>query len=319
MITLMLKKRYTAAQFGLSLCLIIVALPAYSAGPYRLELHGGFSRTDTSSNSSSEFSVPTPQSYQSTDNYSTDSLDFSGDYYFRSIETNNGPLQEAAFLAKASTLTFSVSKSRLYNKGQSYTYRSNNYDLGYQFVAPERPWIGVVSYGGNNQSLRQTNYSLGMGRYIGRRSSVVAEYGSSHYRGTSLRFETLTIRARSLLRIGAQHYLAVSAALHRSSETSPTHGEPYRTYEFGVTYYPRDDISIALSTNGNYHLNIPYVSDDTRGYLLEANWFLNESITLGAGYETSRERANSAYPGLGYFTVIHSNADGFRLSFSWRH
>lgn len=316
----MVKKRYAAAQFGLPLCTLLVSLPAYCAGPYRLELHGGFSNTDTNSGSSSTISVPTPQSYQSTVHQATDRFGFSGDYYFRSVETSSGPLQEAAFLARAPSLMFSVSKSHMHSKGQAYTYRSeeSDYGLAYQFVAPERPWIGVVSYGTNNQSSRQTSYSVGMGRYVGQRSSVVAEFGNSHYRGTSVRVENLTIQARSLLQIGAQHYLAVSAALHRS-RTSQSYAEPYRTYDVGITYYPRDNISIALSTNGDYHYSIPNGRDETRGYLLQANWFLTESITLGVGYETSQERANSAYPSLGNFFDMHSNADGFRLNVSWRH
>lgn len=340
----MLQERCTAANFGLPLCLILVSVSAYGAGPYRFELHGGFSRMNTgfSSYANSPFGPVTL--VQSAGNQSSDNLDFAGDYYFGPIETNSGPLQEAAFLAKASALMFSASEARNNGTGKITTtsntatlptertyasaYREKAYGLRYQFVAAQRPWIGVASYDHATINSSTTTYSVGMGRYVGRRTSVVAEYGWSHFQYVPGRNRALTIRARTLLRLGARN-LAVSAALHRYSVdvlagnlpvSTYLNGESVHTYEVGVTYYPRDDVSIALSTNGDYHYSFPYGSEDTRGYRLEADWFFTDSIDLGVSYQKNRDRSILGDPRLGSSGAFNNvDTDGFQFNVSWRH
>lgn len=334
----MLQNRCTAARFGLPLYLILLSVPAYGARPYRFELHGGFSRMDTGFSSYANNSVGPVTFIQSTGDQSSDNLKFSGDYYFGSIETNSGPLREAAFLAKASALMFSASDSRTNGKGRITTtsmnstyltnYRERAYGLRYQFVAPKRPWIGVVSYDHVAISSSTTNYSVGVGRYVGRRTSVVAEYGWSRFQFISARNRTLTIRARTLLQLGTWH-LAVSAALHRYSVDTLAgglpvgtylNGEPVHTYEVGVTYYPRDDVSIALSTKGDYHYSSAFGSEDTHGYRLEADWFLTESIDLGVSYQKNRDRSILGGPSFGGIGALDNvDTDGFQFNVSWRH
>lgn len=268
--------------------------------------------------------------------------------------TNSGPLKEAAFLARASALRFAVAHARdesefrgMSTLGGSVTEgsskgesKSNDYRLRYQFVAPGRPWIGVVSYNhGNSTSddlgiLRQTqderrnSYSVGMGRYVGHRTAVIAEYGRSH-RDTdwrpaidswaglqSVRHETLTLGVHSLLKLGTRRHLGLAAALHETAATGANvSDDSIGSYEVGVTYYPRNDVSIGLSVTGEYTSNT--WGGDRRGYMLEANWFVSESIALGLGYDTSESR-NGFTDSFGFSSAGKYDSEGFRLSASWR-
>lgn len=341
----MREDKRVAARFGLPLCLLFVSLPAYDAEPYRLELHGEFSTIKSNDSSYGQFSAPGfGFSQSSAGNTSRDRLGFSGEYFFDPVESNSGPLKEAAFLAKTSGLMFSVSGSDAQGEGRTTTtsdigdagpngtyltdWKARNYNLRYRFVAPQNTWFGVVggSYlvrESNLSSLdhKRTRYSVGIGRYVGRRTSVVAKYGRSHLDAgvAGLRDETLSVGVRSLIQLGTRHHLATSALLE---QTNSVGGESVRTYQVGLAYYPRNDLSIALSTTGNYDYSAPDGDRDgdvhRRGYLLEADWFVTEEIALGIGYETSDDRSNYGDPNAGNFGLAENSADGIRLNVSWR-
>lgn len=250
-------------------------------------------------------------------------------------------MNEAAFLARSSGLTFYASSLRVrgeaqltmtpdvLNWGTNATSVTNldtrDYDVRYQFVAPEKSWIGIVSGGQVLQDVsgyraRHIKYSVGLGRYIGPRTSVLAEYGRSylHTGFGEFRDETLTVGVHSLLRLGTRRYLGVTAAL---DQTKPIDGPAVNTYQIGVAYYPRSDISIGLSTTGDYHNGsfAPNGNEDNRGYVLEASWFLTDSIALGLGYETNIDRSRFSDVTFGSSYATKNAADGFRFNVSWRH
>jgi hypothetical protein len=215
--------------------------------------------------------------------------------------------------------------------------------LRYQFIAPKRPWIGIVGYGYADNTTeisgisepqetdeKFTSYSVGIGRYVGPRTSVIAEYGRSH-RDTdlrppigiggldsltlSVRHETLTVGVHSLLELGTRRHLGLTAALHETAATSFP-DDPIGSYEVGVTYYPRTDISVALSATGEYRTDTN--SGDIHGYMLEGRWFITESVAVGLRYETTDFRLRFA-DSFGFLSTTESNSDGFRFNVSWRY
>ena len=120
----------------------------------------------------------------------------------------------------------------------AFDSEASAYGLRYRFVGAEKPWIGTVGYDYADTATSQqgfewgderTGYSLGFGRYVGPRTSVTAEYGRSRtesmvFTGTlpSLRSETLSLEIHSVLPLGNQRHLGLSAALHDTSITSAT-------------------------------------------------------------------------------------------------
>jgi hypothetical protein len=259
--------------------LLLLSCPAYSDEPYRFELRGGYSAIDSNlaSNSSSLLG-----SELGIGDESTQGLGFAGDYYFRPIEAASGPLREAAFLERAPTLSFSIADFRTDSESSLSGVFGNvtsigdsearEYELRYRFVAPQKPWLGIVSYNeadsttaqlGDEWNDERTGYSLGVGRYVGPWTAVTAEYGRSRLEISplanvlpaalsSLRSESLTIGVHSVLPLGTQRHLGFSAALHETAVTSTSFDSSVGAYELGVTYYPRNDISIGLSASGEY-------------------------------------------------------------------
>ena len=118
---LMLQKKYTAVRFGLSLSLMLLSLTAQSAEPYRLELHGGYSSLTSDDSAYGTVLDPTLGAFAQTSvgETSRHGFAFSGQYYFDPIETSSGPLNEAAFLARSSGLTFYASSLRVRGEAQS--------------------------------------------------------------------------------------------------------------------------------------------------------------------------------------------------------
>lgn len=331
----MCSKKPASLRVGVPLYVILASLQAHGAEPYRLELHGGFSSMDSDDSSYREFTGNASGSSELYSRRSSDRLDLAGEYYFDPVDTADGPLKEAAFLARTSALSFAVSELRTDVESRQVTttdpgsldseftgttkLRGSEYDIRYRFVAPRSSWIGIVGYGYADQSPTDgsnTAYSVGFGRYVGQRTSVVAEYRRSRLDSVvSVRNEILTVGVHSLLELGTQRHLGLSAQLDSLSTDA---GHSLGTYEIGVTYYPRNDMSIGLSATGDYHRSAAFGSADRHGYELEASWFVTESIALGMGYAASDERSDFGDSSLGDFGLFESNTDGFRFTVSWR-
>lgn len=320
-----------------ALPLLLMSCPAFGAEPYRFELRGEYSAVDSDFISSASSVLGTEIGIGDD---STNGLQLEGDYFFRPIEARDGPLREAAFLERASALSFSVLEARTDGDRRSsglfgdftstFDTQASAYGLRYRFVGPQKPWIGTVGYEyaddatsqlGTEWESERTGYSFGFGRYVGPRTSVTAEYGRSRlesmaFIGTlpTLRSETLSVGVHSVLPLGKQRYLGVTAALRDTSITSAD--DSVGTYELGVAFYPRNDVSIALSAVGEYHA--PAFPDrDRYEYALEANWFVTPSLAVELGYETSVARVGFSDP-LGLPSESKDDSSGLRLGFSWR-
>jgi hypothetical protein len=325
--------------------LLLLSCPAYSDEPYRFELRGGYSTIDSNltSNSSSLLG-----SELGTGNESTRGLGFSGDYFFRRLEAASGPLQEAAFLERTPTLSFSIAEARTDSESSSsglfgaFTSvadsEASEYGLRYRFVAPQKPWLGIVGYDeadsttaqlGGKWGEERTGYSLGIGRYVGPRTAVTAEYGRARLEisppanllpgaPSSLRSESLTLGVHSVLPLGTQRHLGLTAALHETAFTTTSFDSSVGSYELGVTYYPRTDISIGLSAIGEYDTPADWGNRDRYEYLLEASWFVTRSMAVGLAYETTDSRI-SFVDSFGSGGEAENDSSGVRVNFSWRH
>jgi hypothetical protein len=324
--------------------LLLLSCPAYSDEPYRFELRGGYSAVDSNltSNSSSLLG-----SELGIGDESTHGLGFAGDYYFRPIEAASGPLREAAFLERAPALSFSMAETRIDSASSSSGMFGNftstrdseasEYELRYRFVAPQKPWLGIVSYNeadsttaqlGGEWNDERTGYSLGVGGYVGPWTAVTAEYGRSRLEISplanvvpgalsSLRSESLTIGVHSVLPLGTQRHLGLSAGLHETAVTSTSFDSSVGAYELGVTYYPRNDISIGLSASGEYDAPADWENRDRYEYRLEASWFVTPSIAVGLAYETTDSRIGFV-DSFGFGGEAESDSSGVRVNFSWR-
>jgi hypothetical protein len=329
-----------------ALPLFLSTFSAYGAEPYRFELRGGYSSIDSDSSSNGSSLLG---SELGIGNASTHGLRFAGDYFFRPLEAANGPLQEAAFLERTPTLSFSIGEARTDTEFSSSGLFGNfmstleseatEYGFRYRFVAPRKPWLGIVSYHetdnttaqpGREWSDERTGYSLGVGRYAGPRTAVTVEYGRSRLELSplvnvlpsplpSLRSESLTIGVHSVLPLGTQRHLGLTAALHETARTGldASFDTSVGSYELGVTYYPRNDVSIGLSATGEYDAPADWGARDNYAYSLRANWFVTRSIAVGLAYETIDSRIGIV-DSLGFGGETENDSSGVRFNFSWR-
>jgi hypothetical protein len=350
----MLKRKCYGFRSTSILGLILGSLPAYADGPYRLELSGGPSRIDSDISSLSASVLGSSQSIHS---MSSKRFELGGEYFFRPLAADHGPLREAAFLERAPSLKLSFAESRADSESamtwsfggpttetsSATRFETSEYQLRYRFVMPEKPWIGIASYRFTDRAAERqgvpsewddehTRYSVGIGRYIGSRIAVTAEYGRSRLESStsigspnavglsslSIRDRTLTVGVHSVLELGARGHLGLTAALHETAFTGPAApDDPARSYEVGVTYYPRNDVSLGLSALGRYDTDTA-LHGNLNEYKLEANWFVTPSIAVGLAYETADFRLGLVDP-LGFPSGNENSSSGFRFNFTWRH
>jgi hypothetical protein len=333
-----------ASVLRTGLPLLLLSCPAYSDEPYRFELRGGYSAIDSDLTSNSSSLLGTELGIG---DESTHGLGFTGDYYFRPLEAASGPWQEAAFLERTPTLSFSIGEARTDSESSSSGIFGNfmstrdseasEYELRYRFVAAQKPWLAIASYNQTDNTTAElgaewederTGYSLGVGRYLGLRTAVTAEYGRSRLEVSppanilpgalsSLRSESLTIGVHSVLPLGTQRHLGLTAALHETALTTTSFDSSVGSYELGVRYYPRNDISIGLSAIGEYDTPSGWGDRDRYEYLLEASWFVTPSIAVGLAYETTDSRIGFV-DSFGLGSEAENDSSGFRFDFSWR-
>src|SRR5690606_19371980 len=355
----MLQRTCCGLGSGLLLGLVLMSFPAIGDEPYRLELHGGPSIVDSDFRSLSASMLGSSQSIADT---SSKGLEFGAEYFFRPIEADSGPLWEAAFLERASSLKLSLGASRAdsesaatWSLGGPTTettsrtrFERREYELRYRFVATEKPWFGIASYGvADNAAERlgvpaiewddeHIRYSVGVGRYLGSRTAVTAEYGRSRLEsspvvglspglgspglGSSLlsrRDRTLSLGVHSVLELRARGHLGLTAAQHEMTFTDPASSDDsLGSYVIGVSYYPRNNIAIGLSAMG-YHDGDPSLRGSLHEYMLEANWFVTPSIAVGLAYETTDYRLGFV-DSLGFSSGNKDSSSGFRFNFTWR-
>ncbi len=201
---------------------------------------------------------------------------FSGQYYFGGVDTSNGPLAEAAYIERASSIYASYgdpwADSILDVQEVRYGTTIAVSSLVFNLEVNERDI--------NDDSA--TNYTLGTGVYVGKNTLLSIEYHDNevYWAGPRVQLddnEEWQLRSRwlAMAEEGSSLALEVSAGHIRFNDASEG-----TSMSLGVSVYPHDKVGINLLTSR-------LKSDDVDYAKLTASikWFIIDEVALSVTYE----------------------------------
>lgn len=263
----MFKKTVIAAGLGL-------ALSSAAQAEYQFELGANSSTGD--------FEVG------SMNNADQERFGLAGTYYIESVDTSKGPLGEAAFLDRASSINLDLSTGEIDGDGDNIDIDS--YAAGSRLVSKESGWLVDLGYRLDEIENEQSDtFSIGAGKYVLENTAVVLNYinaeadtlGEYAYANTLGESDTYGLGVEHLwhLEQGAVK-LDTSLAL-----VDPEMGDDINAWGLGGTYY----VNHALGFGAAYSQSD---SDEIEleKWSLFAQWFVTEQVALSLAYSEQEDQ-----------------------------
>ncbi|QIO04627.1 putative porin [Acinetobacter shaoyimingii] len=192
-----------------------------------------------------------------------------GVYYFNPVEVKNSPLNEAAFLNRASNLNAKISHSD--HEASWYEWHSNDYSLGIEYFIPNSNFYvnANLGYSKEDDDYSETRYSAEFG-YLATPGLLLA-VGASGYDG-DYGYNELdpTFRIK---------YVTQAGEYDVNFEAKVTGGED-TSFNVGADVYLDKTLSIGAAYHDGGEL--PYNINDIDVFTLRAKKFFTPSISLEA-------------------------------------
>lgn len=285
-----------ACRASLAAVGLLVSLPTVAyADSFEFDIGATYDALDRSSSVRPNLQIPLPSQFLGSDS-ETDEFGVSAAWFFDGVNLSTGPRSRAAFLSQASSISFSYTRI----DGRSTTLlggadptvpatvdrfdsQADLFSAELRYVLPEHGWYGLAGLsreefksGTPSGNFRDDNsrYSLGIGRYVGERTTLDLRVSRFDQGGGLYSTET-TLSLSHIGDLGNWQYGVDSAitTFHASG--------PDEQIDLGFSLYPSRSIAVGLSTTTS--LQDPF---DTFGtpYRLFASWFPTESVELAARF-----------------------------------
>jgi len=217
---------------------------------------------------------------------SLDAMRFHGSLYIPGVSTEEVPVKEAAFLAKASSITIEHEDSELETSvnGSETKTDSDYLQLGYQGVFGNI--IIGASYGeGEIDKVDFKQYGIEGGLYLSDNTSLVLSISRDDSDHSSETFEEYKLDLRSVVQTYEGNDVAGRfSAGARESEFASTIVEIGGEFDF---FFNR-----LFSIGGGFDINLP--SGDVSQehiYTLKTDYFITENIAIGAKFSLTKFQA----------------------------
>lgn len=267
----------------------VIALPVYA---YQFEVEVGYTDSETDYDGNVIGASDTE----------SDSGYVSGTYYFRDVETNNGPLSVASYLSRVSSISVLVSdgemdvdSQRIERTGIIFgspfidipgeSFDTNAYVVGGQYIDADSGWLFEAAYGeaevDGSPNLEIESYSVGVGKYIAENTRVILGYvdTDTDLGNSSLDEEEVNLALFHVKELGNDRYYDVSVGVaHIDSDDS----DSAQDYSVSSTYYFSSRIGLGV--------NLSYTDGDdfdTTSYRVLGEWFVTDNFAISASYMRS--------------------------------
>lgn len=205
----------------------------------------------------------------------TDLLTIGGEYYFNGVSDSKGPLAEAAFLDRASSIRAAYVTGEFDGPGSDLDV--DGYTLGGRFVDRASGWIfsadiGEIDIDGVGDT---DTRDLSVGKYIAENTAVSFTYSSVDEGNSDSDAYAVDIKHLAALSGGAHISLSGVLAVGDVDQAD----DPL-IYGGSFTYYPVRNVGFGASATFTD-------SDDSeeRDYSVFGSWFPSESLAVTVSYD----------------------------------
>lgn len=222
-------------------------------------------------------------------NVEEDEATFSGTWFVSGVNINEGPRSRAAFLSRASSVTLEYADVDASIRGrvtfddpnspdQTFgdSFDGSSFSIGGRYVAQSSGWYGFGSIASRSIDNRDVeNYRLGIGKYVGERTTVDSSVSYDDVAGFSQTTFALSLSHVGDLSARWQYGADVSISRSDLSGADSLLGAAF-------SLYPSRSVAFGLQYSGSLE-NL----DGFARYDAFASWFISESVELSARYGTS--------------------------------
>ncbi len=233
------------------------------ADSYQTEVFGDYSKIDIDVGS---------------EQFDFDGWSLGGTYYLNAVDNSKGPLAEAAFMDRASNVSFSLMQLDPDGSGGDF----DAHTVSGLFVSKDTGWLFGLGYTNGDQDSPNLDFdtlSVTAGRYIGKNTTVVvnfahAEEGNGPAEQDSDEYE---VALRHLGQTASNMHYAVQVSLGEINEQDVD--ENTLTYGGSYTLYPTREVGVGVGLD---FLDSDY--EEATAYRVFASWFFRENASVGMSY-----------------------------------
>lgn len=260
---------------------------------YELSLSFGAANTDFSGATVSVGGVPMPSLGSFSSSTDTDTINLLGTWYFQGLSDVDGPRSEAAFLNRASSLSFGYS----YGDGSSVSQtsgtqfpsslyisdtRSESFSLAMRYVVPGSGWYALAGvsrleiddnrlWNGVSFSRKSdaNSYNVGLGKYIGENTAVDLTIARTEVDGFDSTGFGLSFKHIGSL--GSSWQYGLDAGL-----STPDTDFDDGSISLGFSLFPNRNLEFGIGLDLQEIASGP----DRTSYGAFASWFIRDNIEL---------------------------------------
>ena len=269
---------------------------------YDYEVSLGYAESSYDSSANSDLGIGLPIILNSSNDRDVFRLD--GIWYFNGLSDNDGPRSRAAFLNRASSLSFGYSRddsssSFVDNSPNPFTSNldgtSDAYALGLRYVNRESGWIGlagVSTIDGDvageingtpfSDGFSGTGYNIGLGKYLGEATSASFTVAWSDTNDSDLTQYTLALNRVGSLGTSWQYGADVDVTFSDNSNDDGRYG-------LRISLFPSNDVEFGAALTYQ-----KFGSVDNTSYEGFISWFVQSNVELVGFY---RQEDPEASPG----------------------
>ena len=233
------------------------------AGTYNTELRASYSTGE----------IETPGA-----DADVDQLGIGGEYYFNGVDDSKGPLAEAAFLDRASSVRANYIDGEFDGRFNDEDF--DGFSLGGRLVDPASGWIFEVDYTEveADDSGDVDTFDFSVGKYIAENTSLSFTYSTTDTDGGG-DVDLYAVDIKHIASLAGGAYLSVTGNFGIGDADE---ADDPLVYGGSLTYYPTRNIGVGAS--------LDFVdSDDTEDttFGVFGSWFPSESLELRVSYDMS--------------------------------
>lgn len=234
---------------------------------FEVDVNLGFSETDFDGGGDSD----------------TTAYGIGGEYYFGGVDDSKGPLAEAVFIDRASSIYLNYSNSEEDTDGSDLD--TDSFAFGGRYVDKDSGWFFEAGYSLDDQDDSDTDtFSFRGGRYIADLTTLALTYDFVDADGFEA--DAFTIDVQHLEPLSGEQHLAFGIAFNL---IDPDGGDEVFTTAGELTYYVNNSLGfgggISLSESDDVDLDI---------YSLFVTYFPAQNIELTASYALTEQDVGSA-------------------------